>query len=128
MSHAPEWFRTRPVYVRAHRWFRNGDHPEDATRLLTHRGETFRTEGKVVRYFRHPDVPDDRWCTYCECTMFFHGWLDTKGGGQIVCPGDWIVTSEKGVRAVWTHDQFLQVYEPSTDPTRPAPAPAEGAS
>lgn len=85
-------------------WFKNGDHPQDYSR--THEGldggvwrifppeerKARGWEGDVVRYFRHPDVPGDTVCDACGSTMHEHGWLDSGDSGQIVCPGDWIVS------------------------------------
>lgn len=81
-------FRKKPVVIEAHQWFKNGDHPEDGTE----------GEGKVVRYFRHPDVPGASVCQHCGKAMRVHGWIDTLEGGHIVCPGDWIITGVAGER------------------------------
>lgn len=70
-----------------HRWWKNGDHPEDG-------GDD--TEGRVVRYFRHPDVSDEVQCDDCGNTMFEHGWIDQGGPDMTVCPGDYIITDPTG--------------------------------
>jgi hypothetical protein len=62
-------------------WNRNGDHPHD--------GPADR-EGRVVRYFRHPDIPGDQICPACGSRVHDHGWIDSGGDGRTVCPGDWV--------------------------------------
>ena len=57
-----------------------------------------RSEDAVVRYWRRPDVPGDTPCGQCGEIMDLHGWLDTGGDGQRVCPGDYVVTN--GVQTV----------------------------
>ena len=68
-------------------------------------------EGDIVRYFRRPDVPDGRACQHCGQTMHVHGWIDTKEGGHIVCPGDWIVTGVQGERYPVKPSIFEATYE-----------------
>ena len=53
-----------------------------------------------MRYFRHPDIPDDQRCINCDLAMIEHGWIDTleSPDGFRVCPGDWIIT---GVKNGW---------------------------
>lgn len=108
-------FRKKPVVIEAHQWFKNGDHPEDnVVDVKTPAGyfmETFKSEGKIVRYFRHPQVPDDQVCEQCGNCMFYHGWIDTLEGGHIVCPGDWIITGVKGERYPCKPDIFEATYE-----------------
>jgi len=69
-------------------------------------------EGSVVRYFRRPDVPGTTPCRHCGRTMHEHGWIDTKEGGHIVCPGDWIVTGVQGERYPVKPEIFAATYEP----------------
>jgi hypothetical protein len=123
-------FRKKPVVVEATQWFKNGDHPNDGTERFPPKvptdgrmtgaptdprytgefaGELF--EGKVVRYFRRPDVPGDTLCKHCAQTMHVHGWIDTKEGGHIVCPGDWIITGVAGERYPCKPDIFAATYE-----------------
>ena len=79
-----------PEVIEAFRWFKNGDHPYDMV------DKKFRDskEGKIVRYFRHPDNPGNTICYQCKKTFYEHGWIDSVNsiydGGEIVCPGDWI--------------------------------------
>jgi hypothetical protein len=87
-------------------WFKNGDHPLDYAedREGFENGEmvTFSAalckakewEGGIVRYFRHPNIDGLVDCHMCGATMHEHGWLDDGGNGQVVCPGDFIVTTD----------------------------------
>ena len=110
-------FRKKPVVIEATQWFKNGDHPYDDLRLLdaSHGGQrkTVETEGKVVRYFRHPDkaYAGERHCQKCGRNMHVHGWIDTLEGWHIVCPGDWIITGVKGERYPCKPDIFEATYE-----------------
>lgn len=116
-------YRKKPVVVEVHRWFKNGDHPEDyanerygfeggEVKIWT--GEEVRKlgwEGEVVRYFRLPGTDDSQVCTLCSRVMQDHGWVDTLEGGHIVCPGDFIITGIKGERYPCKPDIFEQTYE-----------------
>lgn len=107
-------FRKKPVVIEATQWFRNGDHPFDDTRTVYGSvGEPFPSEGKVVRYFRRPDVSGGRACEKCGNTIDAHGWIDTLEGGHIVCPGDWIITGVKGEHYPCKPDIFAATYEPA---------------
>lgn len=115
--------RKKPVEVDAVRWFKNGDHPEDydgsvdgiedgQLRTFTGRERKERGwEGGVVRYFRRPDVSGADACRECGGTMHDHGWIDTREGGHIVCPGDWIITGVKGEHYPCKPDIFELTYE-----------------
>lgn len=98
-------YRKRPVVIEATQWFQNGDHPEDGAGGL---------EGRVVRYFRHPEVGGD---TPCECGVRYHehGWIDTLEGGHRVCPGDWIITGVAGERYPCKPEIFAATYEAVND-------------
>jgi hypothetical protein len=98
-------YRKKPVVIEATQWFVNGDHPDD--------GED--REGKVVRYYRHPDVDGEHACQHCAQAMNFHGWIDTLEGGHIVCPGDWVITGVKGERYPCKPDIFEATYEPAEE-------------
>jgi hypothetical protein len=107
-------FRKKPVVIEAFQWFMNGDHPEDDVfRPFEDTGVVPKAprEGKIVRYFRHPDMPGNVVCGNCEQTMHFHGWIDTLEGGHNVCPGDWIITGVKGERYPCKPDIFEMTYE-----------------
>lgn len=116
-------FRKKPVVIEATQWFQNGDHPDDGNEVFPERGAPGtsplysgeyagqRLEGKVVRYFRRPDVSSDKACQHCGLTMHSHGWIDTKEGGHIVCPGDFIITGVQGERYPCKSDIFEATYE-----------------
>ncbi len=107
-------YRKLPVVIEATQWFKNGDHPQDESRILYRRGDDgsdLTTEGKVVRYFRRPDVPGSHQCEKCSVAMHNHGWIDTLEGGHIVCPGDFIITGVKGERYPCKPDIFAATYE-----------------
>lgn len=99
-------YRKKPIVIEAAQWFKNGDHPLD--------GDP-RKEGKIVRYFRDPDIPGTKRCEHCNCKMHDHGWIDTLEGGHIVCPGDWIITGVKGEKYPCKPDVFKKSYEPMPD-------------
>jgi hypothetical protein len=113
-------FRKRPVVIEATQWFKNGDHPEDDCRMiqpaLSHKGDgenqPFLSEGKVVRYYRRPNDDGQRHCQHCGIIMHLHGWIDTKEGGHIICPGDYIITGVQGERYPCKPDIFVTTYEP----------------
>jgi hypothetical protein len=92
-------YRKKPVVIEATQWFKNGDHPQDNCVLIQPSvgdKEVFMSEGKVVRYYRHPDVSGKKVCSKCGYTMHEHGWIDTLEDGHNVCPADWIITGVKG--------------------------------
>lgn len=97
-------FRKEPVIFEATQWFMNGDHPKD-------RSEPGGREGQVVRYFRRPDIEGGTVCRQCPAIMHLHGWIDTKEGGHIVCPGDWVITGVQGERYPCKPDIFEATYE-----------------
>lgn len=112
-------FRKKPVVVEAHQWFKNGDYPEDACEMIypdqnsTTQFTPFLNEGQIVRYFRRPEPEfgGQKSCKECGQTMHVHGWVDTKEGGHIVCPGDWIIRGIKGEFYPCKPDIFEQTYE-----------------
>ena len=116
-------YRKKPVVIEAYQWFQNGDHPDDhydfgdavdseIARDKYH--EYLQTEGKIVRRFRRPDVSGEEKCSQCDERMDDHGWIDTKEGGHIVCPGDMIITGVQGEYYPCKPDIFEQTYEPVT--------------
>ncbi len=110
--------RKKPVIVEAYQWFKNGDHPEDDVfRPFEDTGviPTDPREGKVVRYYRHPNVPGETACSKCGRIMHDHGWIDTLEDGHNVCPGDWIITGIKGEKYPCKPDIFAQTYEAVVD-------------
>lgn len=105
-------YRKKPVVIEATQWFRNGDHPQDGVEIaLAGTLEEYPTEGKVVRYYRHPSRDGAQPCKHCEKIMHLHGWIDTKEGGHIVCPGDWIITGVEGERYPCKPSVFEATYE-----------------
>ena len=110
-------FRKKPVVIEAWQWFKNGDHPEDDQNTFTdsRSGKPFLGEGKVVRYFRRPDISGEALCSECGVRFHEHGWIDTLEDGHRVCPGDWIITGIKGERYPCKPDIFKSSYDPVTD-------------
>lgn len=102
-------FRKKPVVIEATQWFRNGDHPND--RFSAEGVLPEGSEGRVVRYFRRPDVPGETVCQKCPAKMHDHGWIDTLEGGHIVCPGDFIITGVKGENYPCKPEIFEATYE-----------------
>lgn len=93
-------FRKKSSFVDAIRWWKNGDHPDDGI-----------YEGRVVRYFRRPDIQGTELCPKCSYSMNEHGYIDNFDAGYIVCPGDWIVTDDYGTYPV-KPQLFESTYEP----------------
>lgn len=114
-------FRKKAVVIEATQWFKNGDHPQDHAPFESATQPTeqdrnryndyLQTEGKVVRYYRHPSGDGEIPCKHCGNIMHFHGWIDTLEGGHIVCPSDWIITGVKGEYYPCKPDIFEMTYE-----------------
>lgn len=105
-------FRKKPVVIEATQWFKNGDHPDDDIHLIPDKSFSgLVSEGKIVRYFRHPDISGDQICSKCGIKMHYHGWIDTLEDGHNVCPGDWIITGVKGERYPCKPDIFVATYD-----------------
>lgn len=91
---------TQPKLVRASRWRCNGDHPlDDVTRGGT-TPDREEWEGRVVRYYRDPRFLGHWTCATCGHRYSEHGFIDSRGGGQKVCPGDWILDADDGTHHV----------------------------
>ena len=106
-------YRKKSVVIEATQWFKMGDHPNDEQEwFVGSDGMKFLGEGKIVRYFRRPDIPGQRLCLECDSSFHIHGWIDTLEGGHRVCPGDWIITGIKGERYPCKPDIFEATYEP----------------
>lgn len=127
------WFTKKPVTVAAAQWFKNGDHPLDHEPIeiknptaidLEKYYDYKQSEGKVVRYYRHPGVPGESPCEQCGKPHHAHGWVDTLEQGHRVCPGDWIITGVKGERYPCKPDIFQATYT-AASPTPPAEQPAQ---
>ena len=102
-------YRKKPIEIEAHQWFKNGDHPEDD---IDHKDR----EGKIVRYFRRPDIDGKMGCGECGLTFHQHGWIDTSfkapdATGHRVCPGDWIITGLENERYPCKPDIFNATYD-----------------
>lgn len=82
------------------------DYPDESGNVFQRPGE-----GKLVRYFRHPDTSGEHRCSQCALVMHVHGWIDTLEGGHIVCPGDWIIKGIKGEFYPCKPDIFEATYE-----------------
>jgi hypothetical protein len=107
-------FRKKPVVIDAYQWWKNGDHPnDDVFRPFEDTGKTPTEprEGKIVRYFRHPNVGGNVVCGECSNIFHVHGWIDALEDGYRVCPGDWIITGVHGERYPCKPDIFEETYE-----------------
>lgn len=105
-------FRRLPKEIEATQWFKSGDHPyDDRETFCVEGGEPFLGEGKIVRYYRTPDLDGQDKCSQCGDIMHNHGWIDTLESGHNVCPGDWIITGIKGERYPCKPDIFAATYE-----------------
>lgn len=114
-------YKKKPVIIDATPWFKNGDHPldhlpighenpsaEDSIRYSDYK----ETEGKIVRYYRHPQKAGTDICPKCKHTAHQHGWVDTLEGGHVVCVGDFIITGLQGEHYPCKPDIFKETYEP----------------
>lgn len=108
-------YRKKPALTEATQWFHNGDHPQDrSTEIPGPDGATKLTEGKVVRFFRSLTIPGGRFCPDCGNIMQKHGVI-TNGLNQeeeTVCPGDYIITDQKGRYYRLHAHEFEASYEP----------------
>lgn len=104
-------YRKKPVVIEATRWFKNGDHPGDDSKWLGTVKSGFLSEGKVVRYYRRPDLDSQSRCAVCGGVLRLHGWIETLEGGHIVCPGDWIITGVQGEHYPCKPDIFAATYD-----------------
>jgi hypothetical protein len=93
--------------IEATQWFSNGDHPLDHATLGDKMADY---EGKVVRRFRHPDIPGETVCEKCGRTMHVHGWIDSGGDGQTVCPGDYVIMDNTATFTVCPKHVFEEIY------------------
>jgi hypothetical protein len=84
----------------------------------------FWSEGRVVRYFRNPDVLGVSKCPLCGVTMHLHGWIEAEksigtaaqdGCGTLVCPGNMIITrgsslNDTACYEVMGYPEFMRRY------------------
>lgn len=96
--------------VEATRWFKNGDHPEDQCTVIETQGASFLSEGKFVRYYRHPQKDGESLCRTCKVRMHDHGWIDVPQHGIRVCPGWWVVRVDGDIE-VMSDEFFRERYE-----------------
>lgn len=105
-------YRKKTEVIEATQWFKNGDHPKDNQYLVEPRdGESFMSEGEVVRYYRTPDMDGQNKCVVCGKIMHLHGWIDVGKNGHVVCPGDWILTDVQGKHHPCKPVLFEKTYE-----------------
>ena len=105
-------YRKKPVIIEATQWFKNGDHPEDKCYYVDDKSPNrFLSEGKVVRYYRHPGIEGTSVCKHCGLQMHIHGRIDALGLGYAVCPGDWIISGSQGERYPCKPAIFELTYE-----------------
>jgi len=106
-------FRKLPVEIDAVQWFKNGDHPDDNCDTFTGSdGKPFLGGGKIVRYFRHPDIDGESLCSECGVRFHEHGWIDTLENGHRVCPSDWIIKGIAGEFYPCKNNIFRRTNEP----------------
>lgn len=109
-------YRKKPIVIEAVQWFKNGDHPQDDCYWVHDKSsDRFLSEGKVVRYFRRPDVDPESLCSECGQRFHVHGWINTKEDEHRVCPCDWIITGVRGEFYPCKPDIFEQTYEKVND-------------
>lgn len=108
-------YRKKPVVIEATQWLKNGDHPNDNCETFDSGEGPFQGEGKVVRYYRRPELNGQDPCLKCGEIMHEHGWIDTLEGGHIVCPRDWIITGVQGEFYPCKPDIFAATYEAVDD-------------
>lgn len=77
----------KPIEIEAIRWFKFGDHPAVTEQL---------SAGT---------------CRECQGDLLVHGWIRTKEGGHIVCPGDWVITGIAGEHYPCKPEIFKQTYD-----------------
>jgi len=126
-------YRKKTALTEATQWFKNGDHPQDESRLVEHLGAPPKlSEGKVVQHFRSLDAMEsmdalntsgNRYCPECGNVMKIHGFLDGVNGEEIICPGDYIVTDRNGLYYRLSRGEFESRYELYAPPPRPGEKP-----
>lgn len=104
-------YRKKPVVIDATQWFESGDHPKDNRDTFDTGDGPFLGEGKVVRYYRTPNLDGQVKCKRCNDIMYNHGWIETPEGGHIVCPGDFIITGIQGEFYPCKPDIFNATYD-----------------
>lgn len=94
--------------IEAYLWEQNGDHPKDNCSVLKNSdGNYFLSEGKVVRYYRHPEVAGTSICSRCGKIMHEHGWIEISN--VTVCPGDYVVEFDGNYFISMSKDGFIKL-------------------
>ena len=106
-----ENYRKKPVGIEAEQWFKVTYDREAGHGITT---EDMPIYHLGVGFYRTPEMTGKDKCKHCGEIMHNHGWIDTKEGGHIVCPGDWIITGVQGENYPCKPDIFEQTYEPVT--------------
>lgn len=95
------------------KWLKNGDHPFDES--------DGNVEGKIIRRYRDPDIPDNQICHICKNKMIDHGWIDIPGLiNSVVCPGDYVakniidndICKVLDIFDMCTYDQLVNIIFP----------------
>lgn len=86
-------YRKKPVVIEATQWLKLGDHPMV---------EEIRS--------RSEQIPK---CKECGGALNDHGWVATREGGHIACPGDWIITGVQHEHYPCKPEIFAATYEPA---------------
>ena len=76
------------------------------------------SEGKIVKFFRALNIPNQRFCTDCGKRMEEHGMIEGLNGEEKICPGDYIVTRRDGSLYRMPASEFEAMYEPTRPQTR----------
>lgn len=94
-------------FISVEQWTTNGDHSLDECWIVQGTlSSPFLSEGKFVRYYRNPRIDGDQTCPFCGDDMRMHGWIDSGGAGQIVCPESYVVRLSDGQVIVLNHRQL----------------------
>lgn len=109
----PKFWQKKSVAVSAIQWFKNGDHPNDDVWRAFNDGTkpVEPREGKIVRYFRDPNLSGEKLCLSCGKPMHDHGWIEALEHGNVVCPGDYVITGIAGDVYPCKRRIFLRKYE-----------------
>ena len=94
--------------TQATQWFNNGDHPLDYEGMSEEDKEAG-YEGAVVRRWRKPKQRG-LYCLTCGSMFIDHGFID-QDIGQMVCPGDYIVTTAPDTYLAVKPDVFESTYK-----------------
>lgn len=112
-------YRKKPLELFvAEQWMKNGDHSLDESKPLVNKdGAIFLSEGKLVRYFRHPNVSGETLCFRCQQKLDMHGWIDpsrfltSETHGCRVCPGDFVIKDSRDAFSVMNRKDFMREFE-----------------